>query len=175
VEQVGVYSHAAFIVGALEFVFDGSGSPGDVAVDLASLKRLAQQLMQYALGAMREDAASTDASALLPEGPATFSELVRELGRLRRLYSTRIARHNRQLSGAAMQRRLNSHFKQHLDAAALLHAVALNDAAALGALQVRLNPNPSFTASHAAAPEQPLQAAPGRRRLDAACWLDAAC
>jgi hypothetical protein len=58
-----------------------------------------------------------------------------ELGRLRRKYSNRIARHNRELSSAAMKKQLASHFKDHLDATALLDSVGLNDTAALMALK----------------------------------------
>ena len=80
-EQVGVYCHTAFIVGALDVICDGCDGSSDVWADLAPLKQLASQLMQYALAAVHED--STDATAL-PEGPATFSQLVQVSSRLAR-------------------------------------------------------------------------------------------
>jgi hypothetical protein len=70
-----VYCHTAFIVGALDVVCDGCDGNSDVLVDLAPLKQLASQLMQYSMVAMHEDSASIDAT-VLPEGPATFSRLV---------------------------------------------------------------------------------------------------
>lgn len=58
-----------------------------------------------------------------------------ELGRLRRVYSNRVARHNRALSSEAMKKKMTSHFKEHLDGTALLDSVGLNDTAALMALK----------------------------------------
>lgn len=77
-----MYCHTAFIVGALEVVCDGCDGSSDVPVDLAPLKQLASQLMQYAMDAMHEDSASANATAL-PEGPATFSQLVQVSSRHR--------------------------------------------------------------------------------------------